>query len=110
LRPLRAILLGEFGGAGAHALGHDFARFEFHDRAGRDDDLLVGLFRIAADALFREAGLEHAEVAQFHAAPGCERFGDQRGQSRVFTLFKKSERFQRWQGHCESNMRGRFIM
>ncbi len=76
MRPLRAILLGEFGGAGEHALGHDFARFEFHDRTRRDDDLLVGLFRIAADALFCEAGLEDAEVAQFHAAPGGQRFGD----------------------------------
>jgi histidyl-tRNA synthetase len=33
-----------------------------------------------------------------------------RGQSRVLTLFKKSESFQGWQGHYESNMRGRFIM
>jgi hypothetical protein len=33
-----------------------------------------------------------------------------RGQSRVLTLFKKSESFERWQGHYESNMRGRFIM
>ena len=43
---------------------------------GRDHDLLVGLFRIAADSLFGWAGLEDAEVAEFHAAPGCERFGD----------------------------------
>jgi hypothetical protein len=36
--------------------------------------------------------------------------GQEKGQSRVLTLFKKSESFQGWQGHYESNMRGRFIM
>jgi hypothetical protein len=34
----------------------------------------------------------------------------QEKESRVLTLFKKSESFQGWQGHYESNMRGRFIM
>jgi hypothetical protein len=33
-----------------------------------------------------------------------------KGQSRVLTLFKKSENFLGWQGQYESNMRGRFIM
>ncbi len=76
MRPLRAILLGEFGGAGEHALGHDPARFEFHYCARGDDDFLVGFLRIAADSLFREAGLEDAEVAKFHAAPGGKRISD----------------------------------
>jgi hypothetical protein len=34
----------------------------------------------------------------------------EKGQSRVLTLFKKSESFQGWQGYNESNMQGRFIM
>jgi hypothetical protein len=70
------MLFREFGGALENALTHDFSGFEFHDRARGYDDFLIGFLRVAADALLGECGAEHAELAQFHAAPGCERLGD----------------------------------
>ncbi len=70
------MLFGEFSGALENALAHDFSGLEFHDRTRWDDHLLVGLLRIAADALLGEGGAEHTEFAQFHAAPGRERLGD----------------------------------
>jgi hypothetical protein len=42
-------------------------------------------------------------------ADGIER-GQKGGQSRVLTLFSKSERFLGWQDHFESNTPGRFTM
>ena len=76
LSSFEARLFGKLGGAGEHALGHYPARFEFHDRARRDDDFLIGLLGIAADALLCKAGFENAKLAQFHAATCGERLGD----------------------------------
>jgi hypothetical protein len=35
---------------------------------------------------------------------------EERGQSRVLTQFKKSEKFGGWQDNCELNTPGRFTM
>jgi hypothetical protein len=50
-----------------NALFHDFSSFEFHDRAGRDDHFLLGLFGIAADSLFGESCREDAKFTELHA-------------------------------------------
>ncbi len=50
-----------------NALLHDFSSFELHDRAGRDDHFLLGLFGIAADTLLGESGREDAKFTELHA-------------------------------------------
>jgi hypothetical protein len=50
-----------------NALLHDFSRFELHDRAGRDNHFLLGLFGIAADTLLGESCREDVELAELDA-------------------------------------------
>ena len=50
-----------------NALFHDFSSFELHDRAGRDDYFLFGLFGIAADTLFGELCRKDAKFTELHA-------------------------------------------
>jgi hypothetical protein len=45
-------------------LFHDFSSFEFHDRAGRDNHFLLGLFGIAADTLLGESCREDAKFTE----------------------------------------------
>lgn len=59
-----------------NALLHDFSCFELHDRAGRNDHFMLGLFGIAADTLLGEPGCEDAELAEFDAFPVCQGIGD----------------------------------
>ena len=55
---------------------HDFASFELHDRAWRDDHFLLGLFGVAADALLGEARCEDAEFTELHALAISQGLGD----------------------------------
>jgi hypothetical protein len=50
-----------------NTLFHDFSSFELHDRAGRDDHFLLGLFGIAADTLLSESCSEDAKLAELDA-------------------------------------------
>ncbi len=59
-----------------NALLHDFSSFELHDRAGRDDYFVLGLFGIAADTLLGEAGCEDTKITELHAFPVCQGIGD----------------------------------
>jgi len=70
------MLFGEFSGALENSLTHDFSGCEFYDRARRDDDFLIGLLGIAADALLCKEGFENAKLAQFHSLAVCERLCD----------------------------------
>lgn len=63
------IFLNELRRPFENALFHDFSSFELHDRAGRDDHFLFGLFGIAADTLLGESGREDAEVSELDAFP-----------------------------------------
>ena len=70
------IFLNELRRPFENALFHDFSSFELHDRAGRDDHFLFGLFGIAADTLLGESGREDAEVSELEAFPVCQGIGD----------------------------------
>lgn len=59
-----------------HALLHDFTRFEFHCGACRDSKAAAWHVRVASDALFAEAHLEHTEIANFDILAGRKTFGD----------------------------------
>jgi len=61
------MVLSELGRPFQNALLHDFSSFELHDRAGRDDHFLLGLFGIAADTLLGESCCEDAKFTEFDA-------------------------------------------
>lgn len=69
-------LASEFGGPEQHPLAHDLSGFELHGSSGRNDHVLFGLLRIAADAGSGQANLEYSKVPQFHIATGGQGIGD----------------------------------
>jgi hypothetical protein len=71
-----ALLAAMFFGAEKNTLAHDFSGFELHSRAGGDDDIMLGLVRIAAHAGFGQADFENTEVAEFNIAASGESIGD----------------------------------
>lgn len=70
------MLLSEFRRPLQNALLHDFSSFELHDRAGRDDHFLLGLFGIAADSLLGESCREDAKITELHALAVSQSIGD----------------------------------
>jgi hypothetical protein len=61
------MVLSELGRPLQNTLLHDFSCFELHDRAGRDDHFLLGLFGIAADTLLGESCIEDAKFTELDA-------------------------------------------
>ncbi len=61
------MVLSELGRPFQNTLFHDFSSFELHDRAGRDDHFLLGLFGIAADTLLGESYREDDKFTELHA-------------------------------------------
>lgn len=59
-----------------NTLFHDFSSFELHDRAGRDDHFLLGLFGITADTLLGESGREYAKLTELDALAIGQGIGD----------------------------------
>jgi len=65
---LGGLIAAQFFGAEKHALAHDFSGLELNGCAGGDDDIVLGLVRVATHAGFGEADFENTEVAELNVA------------------------------------------